>query len=211
MPEPATATLAAFGKALDVAEKLGLFQKLWATLLGDPSTAARQLEVALVEVRRTFGSLRDTLLEISYLGVPGQEIIDVRRALDRLKSGELYQDVIRAKGSCHKIGNIYDNHLVALFRDHVIDPVEQAKLHGLFEDLRDSDGWAVDAMECLLVDANPMVPIISKLVESGEGLEAQEEVERFLQAFQPTLDKLSETMTIMLSLETEFIRRKRLT
>lgn len=90
-------TQAALGKAFDAADKVGLLKKLWAKLAGDPNTAAQHLGVALVEVRRTLGALRDTLLEISYLGVEGQDPVDVRRALDRLESGELYEEVSGVK------------------------------------------------------------------------------------------------------------------
>jgi hypothetical protein len=78
---------AAVNKAVEVANKLGIFEKLFAKLIGDPDTAARQLNLALFEIRKTMGSLRDTILEITYLGVSDQDVDDVRRALDRVEGG----------------------------------------------------------------------------------------------------------------------------
>lgn len=208
MSEPITA--AAFGKAYEVADKMGLLKKLWTRLLGDSNAAAQQLSVALIEVRRTFDSLRDTLLEISYLGVPGQNLVDVRRAMDRLESGKLFEEVIRAKGSCGKIGNIYDQHLKAWFKD-ILSPTEQVQLQELFNNLRDSDGWAIGAMEHLIQNAKPVVQEIRGLFENGKESEAHGKVQAFLQEFRPTIDKLSETVSFMLQQEVQFIRQGCLT
>lgn len=169
---------AALGKASDVADSLGLWQKLLAKLLGDPNTAAVQLAVALREVRMTLSSLREAILEVSYLGVAGQDPVDVRRALDRIETGTLYEEVIRAKGSCGKIGNIYDRHLKAWFK-RLLKPKENAALEKLFDDLRDSDGWAVDALERLVIDAKPVAGEIRGLLESGDKVGARKRVVTF--------------------------------
>ncbi len=208
MLDPATGAL--LGKAYDVADKVGLLKQLWTKLFGDKNAAAQQLAVALIEVRRTLNSLRDTLLEISYLGMPGQEPVDVQRALDRFRSGKLFENVIRGRGSCEKITHIYDQHLAAWFHD-LLDPTEQDQLRELFNNLRSSDGWAVGAMERLLEDAKPMVDNISALLKDGKESEAQGAVKAFMQDYQPTIDKLSETMSFMLDQEVKFIRQGRLT
>jgi hypothetical protein len=189
---------------------VGLLKKVWAKLFGDPNTAAQQPAIALVEVRRTLGSLRETVLEISYLGVPGQDLADVRKALDRLESGQLFEEVIRAKGSCHKIGHIYDRHLQAWFKS-LLDRGTQDQLQTLFNELRNSDGWAVDAMERVVNDAKPVAQKIRVLFDEKKEAEAHATVRAFSQGFRPQLEKLSEAMSFMLSLEAEFIRKGRLT
>jgi hypothetical protein len=210
MPEPATGTTAALGKALDVAKELGLLQRLKAKLIGDPNAAAQHLTMALTEVRRTLSALRDTLLEVSYLGVPGQDLVDVRRALDRIESGRLYEEVIHAKGRCSMIANIYDRHLQAWFKT-LLDPQEQQQVHTLFNDLRDSDGWAIAAMEGVLNDAKPLSKRIRVLFEEKKKTEAHQLARDLVTKFRPTIDKLSETIAFMLNLEAEFIQRRGLT
>jgi hypothetical protein len=204
-------TQAALGTAFDAADKVGLLRKLWAKLVGDPNTAAQHLGVALFEVRRTLGALRDTLFEISYLGVEGQDPVDVRRALDRIEAGELYEEVIRAKGSCHKIGNIYDQHLATWFGSLGLETATQDQLRLLFNDLRDSDGWAVDAMERFLNAIKPIAPGIRRLLETHQTAAARKEIEAAVGTFRPRLEALSETMAFMIGLEGEFMRRGRLT
>ena len=208
MPDPLLSS--ALGKAAAAAEKLGLFQKLLSKLLGDPSLAAQQLGVALTEVRRTLGSLRETMLEIRNLGVRGQDPDDVRRALRRIESGELYEEVIRAKGSCHKIGNIYDRYLDAWFTK-VLKPDEASELRVLFTALRNSDGWAVDAQERLLREAKPLVTEISALLNAGGEDAAIRRVKAFSASFAPTLERLSATMAVMLELEANFILLEHIT
>jgi chemotaxis protein histidine kinase CheA len=201
---------AAVGKAADVADKLGIFQKLFAKLIGDPNTAARQLNLALFEIRKTMGSLRDTILEITYLGVPDQDVDDVRRALDRIQGGELFADVIRAKGSCHKICNIYHRHLKAWFKD-VVFPDEAESLRLLFEELCDSDGWAVQAAEVVLQQAKPLVEKIRGLLQKGKLGDAQKTVAEFEEDLRPQLKKIQAAIEEMFKLENQFIEQKRLT
>jgi hypothetical protein len=203
-------TNAAFGKAYEMAKEMGLLKKLWAKLLGDPNAAAQQLAIALFEVRRTFDSLRNALLEISHLGVPGQNLVDIRRALDRIESGQLFEEVIRAKGSCGKIGNIYDQHLQAWFKE-ILVPTDQDRLREDFNTLRDSDRWAIDAMEHLIEDAKPLAREIRVLFDNGKEAEAHRAVKAFLQEFLPIRDKLSATISHMLALEAKFIQERRLT
>ncbi len=200
----------ALGKASAVAEKLGLWQKLLAKLIGDPDLAATHLAVSLTEVRKTLGMLRDTILEISYLGVPGQDTVDVRRALDRIESGQLYEEVIRAKGRCHKIGNIYDRHLKAWLK-RILKPDEAKEVEVLFTALRDSDGWAVDALEHLLQKAKPLAVEIRKLLDNHQDAEAQRCAIAFADDLRESLQTLSATLAVMNELEAKFILQHRLT
>ena len=202
-------TTAALGKVVDVADKVGLLQKLFAKVIGNPDLAVQQLAVVVGEVRRTLGSLRDTILEIGYLGVPGQESIDVQRALNRIESDELLLDVIRSKGSCMKIGHIYDNHLNAWFPSFLGND-EQKKLEELFKDLSDSDGWANEAAEKLLLDAKPFATEVRQLLDKGDEAGARKRVGEFMTALRPTLEKLSMPIAAMLDLERQFIEKQRL-
>jgi hypothetical protein len=201
---------AALGKAEAIADRIGLWQKLLDKLVGNTELAATHLGGALGEVRKTFGSLRDTILEVSYLGVSGQDPVDVRRALDRIETGQLHEQVISAKGSCHKIGNIYDRHLKAWFKK-VVKPDEDVELRKLFDELRNSDGWAVDACERLLLDAKPLAREIRQLLDAGNEDQARQRVLEFTATCRHTLDKLSATMVSMLELEATFLRTHRVT
>jgi hypothetical protein len=199
---------AAIKSALDVSGKLGLWGKLLQKLLGDPNKAAQQLAVALWEVRKTLSSLRDTILEVSYLEVEGQEEVDVRRALDHIESGALFEEIIKGKGSCTKIGNIYDNHLKAWFKK-VLKPEEDEQLRFLFNDLRDSDGWAVDALERILSDAQPLAKEVRQLMEARKMAQARQKVTEFVDEYRPVLSKVSEIVVFMLDLEVTFLKTQK--
>jgi hypothetical protein len=204
----------ALGTVTDVADKLGAFRWLFAKLIGDPDLAAQHLGMALSEVRRTLNTLQETILEISYLSVRGQDSVDVRRALDRIELGELDQEVSRGMGSCRKIGNIYDRYLNAWLDnlDKALLGVDEKKeLRLLFKELRDSDGWAVNAAEKLLENAKPLARDIRELLEKGDEAAAQQRVAVFTTDLRPTLEKLSTTMVMMLDLESQFIHKQRLT
>jgi hypothetical protein len=201
---------AALGKAMEVVGELGLWQKVLAKLIGEPDQAAQHLAVALAEVRKTLGSLRETIMEISYLGVPGQDPVDVRRALDRIELGQLYEEVIRAKGSCRKIGNIYDRHLKAWF-PRLLKPHEADGIARLFNDLRNSDGWAIDALERILQEAKPLATEIRTLLASGDQPMARKRITAFTHEMRPAIEKLSAVIAFMLQVEAEFVRQQRLT
>lgn len=204
--DPASA--AAIKSAMDVSAELGLWKKLWKSLLGDPDAAAKQLAVALWEVRKTLSSLRDTILEVSYLGVEGQAEVDIRRALDRIESGALFEEVIRGKGSCTKIGHIYDKHLKAWFRRE-LKPEQDKRLKVLFSDLRNSDGWAVGALENILRDAKPVAKEVRELLDARKMAQARKKANKFVDDYRPVLEKISKVVVFMLDLEVTFIEKQR--
>lgn len=206
----ALATFGVLDKALDVAGKLDLWHKVQAKLLGDPGLAAKNLAFAIREVRKTFTSLRDTILEITYLGVPGQEDVDVRRSIDRIELGQLGEGIVGAKGDCGRIKNIYDNHLDAWF-NRLLNRDEAAELKELFDDLSNSDGWVIRALEELVYNAKPLVREIRGLLDAGKKAEAQQRAEAFGASLRPRLESLSRTVQSMLELEVKLIQGQRLT
>jgi hypothetical protein len=177
-------------------------------LWGNKAAGAKHLRRALTEVRKTFDALRNAILEIRDLTPEDDtDLVELRRALTRVESGALYDDVIRAKGHCHEIGEIYDAHLSGWFSG-VLDPGEADGMRVLFNTLRDSDGWAIDGMENLLFEAKPLTADIRKALDEGDRAAARKRAQEFNRTLEPALQKLSETVTYMLKLEMKFITER---
>jgi hypothetical protein len=92
-----------------------------------------------------------------------------------------------------------------------LNPSEAEGLRLLFEELRDSDGWAVGAAEVVLQQAKPLVEKIRSLLKNGKPEDAQKTVAEFEEALRPQLKRIQAAIEEMLKLENQFIEQKRLT
>lgn len=137
---------------------------------------------------------------------PGQKEVDVVRALDRIDQGELRAYVRRGKGSCVKIGNIFDVYLHPWF-SNIADfkPDETRALELLFEELRNADGWVYKLADGLVENAEKLAPEMrAGLVNKDLGA-AQQKVAEFNVAVHPTLKKIGESVARLNELQNQFI------
>jgi hypothetical protein len=190
---------------LDLAEKLGIIQLVKDKLIRQPNVAADKLVAVLGELSKIYGALEAELvryLSLSFDSV--SNLADERAVLLTLEGGQLMARASEARGHCHKIGNIYQNHLSRWFH-RVLAPQEAEAMEELFEDQSSSD-WGMELAirnltSWLTADAEKTLD----LVDAGTIDEANQQVKAARKEVQSTRQAISKTMSELVQLQGDFI------
>ena len=161
---------------LDLADKLGLIQSVKGKLLRNPDAAADKLVLVLDELTKVYITVEAEL--VSYLSLyfePQENLAEERAQLLKLEGGQLKARVAEARGHCHKIGNIYWNHLNPWFA-RVLDSDEQQMLQSLFMALGSADAGMISLLDGLVAWLAPQASATLDLVDGSQIDEANQHI-----------------------------------
>jgi hypothetical protein len=152
-------SLPSVDKAIDIADKLGIFQAVKNRLVKQPDPAADKLVTALEEISKIHTDVEKEL--VAYLSLyfdsadtadrQGRaRIAEQRTVLVNLEGDKVRVRMAEAKGSCRKIWNIYERYLNPWFKKALSgDKDSQDKLEDLFVNMHDLDGDMMKAIDAL--------------------------------------------------------------
>lgn len=189
----------------DLADKLGIIQAVKDKLFRNPDAAADKLVAVLAEISKIYGAFEAEL--VRYLSLtfdPAGDLAAERTVLLTLEGGQLMARASEARGHCHKIWNIYQNHLSRWFH-RVLAPQEADELKVLFERLSYGDSQ----MELAIRQLADWLVIVAQetldLVDQGKLEEANQLVRAARREAQSARQSISKAMSQLVMLQGDFI------
>jgi hypothetical protein len=190
---------------LDIADKLGIIDSVKKKLFRNPHAAADSLATVLDELSKIYSTLESEL--VRYLGLhfdPAGNLAAERQVLLTLESGQLTVRMSEARGHCHKIRNIYENHLGRWFHD-VLSPAEAADMKQLFDALRYGDSQMDLAIHQLAGWLGTIAGETLDLVDEGKLAEAQQKIRTARREVLPARQAITQTLARLVLLQGDFI------
>lgn len=190
---------------LDIADKLGIIDGVKKKLFRNPDVAADSLATVLDELSKIYSTLESEL--VRYLGLhfdPLGNLTAERQVLLTLESGQLTVRMSEARGHCHKIWNIYQNHLDRWFHK-VLSPDEAADMRQLFEALSYGDSQMELAIHQLAGWLSTAASETLNLVDDGKLDEAQKTISAARREVLPARQAITQTLAYLVSLQGDFI------
>lgn len=190
---------------LDIAEKLGLIEAVKKKLFCNPDAAANKLATVLDELSKIYSTLESEL--VRYLSLhfdPEDHLAEERQVLLTLESGQLRLRMSESRGHCHKIWNIYQNHLERWFHK-VLSPEEAADMQRLFEALSYGDCQMESAIYQLAEWLGKAASETLNLVDDGKLAEAQQSVRAARREVLPARQAITQTLARLVLLQADFV------
>lgn len=190
---------------LDIADKLGLIDSVKKKLFRNPDAAADKLAIVLDELSKIYSTLESEL--VRYLGLyfdPAANLAAERQVLLTLESGQLSVRMGEARGHCHKIWNIYQNHLDRWFH-RVLSPQEAADMQRLFEALSYGDSQMDLAIHQLAGWLGTTASETLDLVDAGKLDEAQQTIRAARREVLPARQAITQTLARLVLLQGDFV------
>lgn len=207
MPEPVVAPYMAATKALaEIAEKLGVLEKLKLRLFAQPDPAAAKLELVIDEIIRIFDVLNVEVTNVLGLWLdPASDRLEADlEKMDELDSGALQVRMRKAKTACSKIDNIYHLYLRGWF-SRVFKSSEMREVEELFRRLHEFDGVVVKAIDTTADVLITRTRAARSLVDEQKWVEAQAVVAATRRELMPMRREISRTLTQLIDLQTDFV------
>ena len=190
---------------LDIADKLGLIDTVKQKLFRNPDAAADKLATVLDELSKIYSTLESEL--VRYLSLhfdPKGDLAEDRQVLLALESGQLRVRMNESRGHCHKIWNIYQNHLERWFHK-VLSPDEAADMQRLFEALSYGDSQMEMAICQLAEWLEKAASETLNLVDDGKLAEAQQRVRAARKEVLPARQAITQTLARLVLLQADFV------
>ena len=190
---------------LDLADKLGIIDSVKKKLFRNPDAAADSLATVLDELSKIYSTLESEL--VRYLGLhfdPAGNLAAERQVLLTLESGQLTARMSQARGHCHKIWNIYQNHLDRWFHQ-VLSPQEAADMQRLFEALSYGDSQMELAIHQLAGWLGMIAGETLDLLDEGKLAETQQMIRTARREVLPARQAITQTLARLVSLQGDFI------
>lgn len=190
---------------LDIADKLGLIDSVKSKLFRNPDAAADKLATVLDELSKIYSALESEL--VRYLSLhfdPTGDLADERQVLLTLESGQLQLRMSEARGHCHKIHNIYQNHLDRWFH-RVLSTGEAADMGALFNRLSYGDAQMDLAIHQLASWLSAVSSQTLDLVDDGKLVEAQQCIRSARREALPARQAITRTLAQLVQLQGDFI------
>jgi hypothetical protein len=188
-----------------MADKLGLIDSVKKKLFRNPDAAADKLATVLDELSKIYSTLESEL--VRYLGLyfdPSGNLAAERQVLLTLESGQLMVRMGEARGHCHKIWNIYQNHLDRWFH-RVLSAQEAADMKRLFEALSYGDSQMDLAIHQLASWLGAAASETLDLVDSDKHAEAQQRVRAARREVLPARQAITQTLARLVLLQADFV------
>jgi hypothetical protein len=208
MCDPLSLTIGAGEGLSQIAERLGLLDKLKRKLLKQPDAASAKLETVLIEMSKVY-----RILEVSvndYLALwllPDEQNSKWREEVRKLRgfaSGRHEAEMRKAKGDCKKMWSIYVAYLRPWF-SRVLDKKEAEELARLFRELSDVDSVMVDAISVTSEWLTNHAKETMALIEAKNFEAADSRIHAASSQWQPAAETLRESMKRMYDLRASFI------
>ncbi len=190
---------------LDIADKIGLIDTVKKKLFRNPDAAADKLATVLDELSKIYSTLESEL--VRYLSLhfdPEGELAQERQVLLALESGQLTVRMGEARGHCHKVWNIYRNHLERWFHQ-VLSPNEASDMQRLFETLSYGDSQMELAIHQLADWLGKAASETLNLVDDGKLAEAQQTVRAARREVLPARQAITQTLARLVLLQADFV------
>lgn len=190
---------------LDIADKLGLIDTVKKKLFRNPDAAADKLATVLDELSKIYSTLESELVRYLSLNFdPEGDLAEERQVLLALESGQLRVRMNESRGHCHKIWNIYQNHLERWFHK-VLSPEEAADMQRLFEALSYGDCQMEFAIYQLADWLEKAAAETLNLVDDGKLVEAQHSVRAARKEVLPARQSITQTLSRLVLLQGDFV------
>lgn len=190
---------------LNLADKLNLIETLKTKLLRQPQPAADKLVAVLGELSKIYGACDAELLRYLSLSFdPAGNIAQERAVLLTLEGGQLSLRANEARGHCHKIWNIYDQHLRRWFHQ-VLARDEASAMQELFERLSYGDSQMELAIHELTSWLTREAEATLDLVDAGELDEANRRIRAARKEVHGIREAIARAMRELLKLQGDFI------
>jgi hypothetical protein len=193
---------------IGLVDKLGIMNAVKDKLIKRPDPAADKLITALEELAKVFGALNSeisTYLSVAfYEGQGFKERAQERAHLVELEGDQIKARMARAKGHCKKITNIYDKYLTTWF-DRVLSRDESQKMRELYWALAESDDYMIDAIDETSSWLSQQAEETLNLVDDDKFPAAADKVKRARAEVLPKRKAISEALTTLFKLQSEFI------
>jgi hypothetical protein len=190
---------------LDIADKLGLIDTVKKKLIRNPDAAADKLATVLDELSKIYSTLESELVRYLCLYFdPAGNLAAERQVLLTLESGQLTVRMGDARGHCHKIWNIYQNHLDRWFH-RVLSAQEAADMQRLFEALSYGDSQMELAIHQLASWLGTAASETLDLVDEGKLDEAQRCVRTARREVLPARQAITQTLVSLVALQADFV------
>ena len=193
--------------AVYVDQQLGILRAVKNKLISRKDEASEKLIEVLGEISKVYIAIEGELTNYLSVHFDGKaDFQDDRSMLVALEGGALRVRMEEARGHCHKIGNVYDKYLKTWFDAiSVLTSDEKLGLHALFMDLSTNDFKMIQQIEFLV---NWLVPEAQKtldLVDGGQLRDADDRVRAARVDIRPTRLAISQLLSQLRLLQTEFI------
>lgn len=190
---------------LDIADKLGLIDSVKKKLFRNPDAAADKLATVLDELSKIYSTLESELVRFLSLDFdPAGNLAAERQVLLTLESGQLMVRMGEARGHCHKIHNIYQNHLDRWFH-RVLSAQEAADMKQLFEALSYGDSQMDLAIHQLAGWLGTTACETLDLVDDGKLAEAGQSVRAARREVLPARQAITQTLARLVVLQGDFV------
>ena len=131
---------------LDLADQFTLLDDVKTKLLNNPDKAAEGLSEVLKDLHTMYESLDTEIVNLLSLDIAKPEADAAnRKVLYTLTGGQLQIKLGAARASCHKIDQIYWNHLSGWF-SRILATSEQERLRELFSHLGTADDGFINTI-----------------------------------------------------------------
>jgi hypothetical protein len=191
----------------DLADRFGLIENVAGAVRSRPGKAATKLAEVLAEVIKTMEALDAEM--VRYLSLHFHEDDSIREGRAVLLGMEVGHSAIRineARGHCHKIKRIYDEHLDKLF-DRVFgkSSVERNQLRTIFDGLTTADDYMIAAMEAVSQWLESEAGVTLDHVDRGDLPGANDRIHQARASAKPPRKRLVETAAKLRNLQADFI------
>jgi hypothetical protein len=210
--DPVSLTIGAGKELTEIADRLGILERLKRKLVKQPDVAAEKLGTVLFEISKIYNVLEGAANEyLSLWVVPDKDNNTWRGEIAKLRklaAGGHEVAMRRAKGNCKKIWNIYIAYLQPWFAKALTEG-EAEKLFGLFRELSDIDSVMVDAIDATAKWLTEEASGTLKLAMQNSYDAAQHRIQAAWYDWQPAASRIRKSMNSLYDLQASFVELAR--
>jgi hypothetical protein len=166
--------------------------------------AAEILTEVLDELAKMFSPLDVEIVRYLSLSFNDETVVADRTVLVGMEAGQSMLRMGEARGHCHKIWNIYQNHLDRWFH-RVLSPQEAADMQRLFEALSYGDSQMELAIQQLAGWLGTAAGETFDILDSGSLDDAQQRILAARREVQPARQAIAQTLARLVQLQGDFI------
>lgn len=193
-------------EGINLLDKIGVLERLALKLVSNPDKALNKLIIALNELNMGYTTLYNEMLALGNIDLEDNDHKKARKQLTRVKEGHIKASIISVKGSCARIGKIYDTYLNGWFSCALGDDKDVAELDQLFWSLRDVDDLFLEGVNKLTEIAEKGAKDILLFIDTNRLSEAKQAIDELEGQLAPLREQLCTDMRRLWSLQEQFIK-----
>jgi hypothetical protein len=194
------------GPAMSLAKDLGLMEKIVLLITPQHQVAAAKLAEVMQELEKNYQAIEGELQRFADLSFPLTESPEERtKKLQALRPEAVQLRMEEARGSCHKIANIYDTYLAAKLRDLLIEEEDRIRVKNLFYEMKDTDGQMIATISQMAALFEEQIQKLEPLIKQGELHAASQLIKEKTQQMQESRHKIEAALVLIQSLRAKYI------